>query len=136
MPRAGQGSLGTLESAMNPDHAKCPGDCLHLVDAIARAAHLWVRQLEPATLRWREAAHLAFVGGMITGLCDGSGQPQHFRSWVAYVYALLDGSGCDALRLAHEILEAAADAAHGPDFERGRAESVGIKGWLRLPERA
>jgi hypothetical protein len=119
---------------MIPDDAKCPGESPHLVDAIARATHLWVRQLEPATLRWREVAHLAFVGGMISGLCDGANQPPHVRTWVAYVYALLDGAGCDALRLADEIVAAAANVAHGSDFERGRAESGGIMSWLRLPD--
>lgn len=109
------------------------GDDIGRIDAIARAAHLWVRHLEPSTSQWREDGHLAFVAGVIAGLCVELRQSEGSHRVVAYVYALLDGFGTDALRQANAITAACSDAAHAGDYTRGREEAVGIVAWLRLP---
>lgn len=99
---------------------------------MARATHLWIRHLETVPAG-ENPDHLAFVGGMITGLCGAMHQPPGAERWVAYVYALLDGHGIEALRRSQKIVSAAANALHQEACRRGRAEAPGIVAWLALP---
>lgn len=108
-------------------------DALGIVDAIARVTHLWVRHLEPDTSRWSDDSHLAFLGGLIRGLCRHLDQPEGTAPWVAYAYVLLDGHGGDALRSVRRLLAASADPGLREDSERGSSEAVSIVTLISLP---
>lgn len=103
---------------------------------MARAAHLWVRHLNPAMPSRQDAADRAFVGGLIAGLCREMRQPVGVENWVIYVYALLDGYGSDALSQSLAVLEATANVHHRDSRERGYAEAPGVTAWLNLPAAA
>jgi hypothetical protein len=107
-------------------------DSLEAIDAMARAAHLWVRHLKPATRGLDDTAHAAFVAGLIAGLCEELGETPAAAGWVGYVYALLDGYGSDALGQSAR-LASPDDIRHLPEYPQGRAEAGHVLAWLQRP---
>lgn len=105
-----------------------------VIDGIARAAHRWVRHSGGIPARTRDPAHLAFVSGVIEGLSDELYRQDGATGWVAYVYALLDGYGADALQVAADVLAAGSDPRHQDACERGYTEGTTISAWFRVPE--
>ena len=75
---------------------------LATADAIARAAHIWIRSLCLTELQEPPERH-AIACGLITGLCERLELDPKVRELVAYVYALIDDEGAQALATSHLI---------------------------------
>ncbi len=98
---------------------------LETADAVARAAHLWIRsiclnEMEEATERQ------ALAGGLVAGLCEYLDLDPRVRELVAYVYTLLDDEGGQALSISRLMLEQPVPTVKHRAYERGRAEAAGI----------
>jgi hypothetical protein len=107
-------------------------DPIGLVDALARATHRWVRRLGPPADP-EDRAHMAFVCGVITGICTELYPDENSQRWVAYVYALLEGRGSDALRRAMAIMSCAGEQELAPQYARGLAHSATVVAWFLSP---
>ena len=101
------------------------GDSLATADAVARAAHLWVRSLCMNELQ-SEDERRALAGGLVAGLCERLALDPRVRNLVAYVYALLDNEGGQALAVSRTMLGQPVPHSHHLAYERGRTEAVGI----------
>ena len=102
------------------------GGCsLETADAVARAAHMWIRSLCLNELQ-SEDERRALAGGLVAGLCERLALDPRVRDLVAYVYALLDNEGVQALAVSRVMLGHPIPPAHHLAYERGRTEAVGI----------
>ncbi len=101
------------------------GYSLETADAVARAAHIWIRSLWMNELQ-EEDERRALAGGLVAGLCERLALDPRVRDLVAYVYALLDNDGVQALAVSRMMLERPVPPSHHQAYERGRAEAVGI----------
>ncbi len=101
------------------------GDSLATPDAVARAAHLWVRSLCLNELQ-SEDERRALAGGLVAGLCERLALDPRVRGLVAYVYALLDNEGGQALSVSRMMLGQPVPQSLHLAYERGRTEAVGI----------
>ena len=79
-------------------------DSLETVDAVARAAHLWVRSLCLSGFQ-TEQERLAIAGGLIAGLCRHLELDARIQELVSYVYTLLDDDGNQALAVSRLMLD-------------------------------
>lgn len=98
---------------------------LETADAVARAAHLWIRsiclnEMEEASERQ------ALAGGLVAGLCDYLELDPRVKELVAYVYTLLDNEGGQALSISRLMLEQPVPTAKHRAYARGKAEAAGI----------
>ena len=108
--------------AYSPPPGKHP---LETADAVARAAHLWVRSLcRDESFAPGERNSLA--GGLVAGLCDRLELDPRVRELVAYVYAFLDEEGGQALAVSRMMLTAPVPKTQRKAFERGRDEAAAI----------
>jgi len=110
------------------------GDTLHpgsddsslaTADALARAAHLWVRSLctnEHHTPGDRQC----LAGGLVAGLCERLELDPRVRELVAYVYALLDDEGRQALPVSRLMLHQPVSPPLRRTYEAGRSEAAAI----------
>ena len=98
---------------------------LETADAVARAAHLWIRSI---CLNEMEEAmeRQALAGGLVAGLCEYLELDPRVRELVAYVYTLLDNEGGQALSISRMMLEQPVPAVKHRAYERGRSEAAGI----------
>ena len=108
----------TMESSAN-HHS------LETADAVARATHLWVRSL---CLNEKQDAgdRLALAGGLVAGLCQRLSLDHRVQELVAYVYALLDEEGNQALAVSRMMLDQPVPPAKLLAYQRGRSEAAGI----------
>jgi hypothetical protein len=98
---------------------------LETADAVARAAHLWIRSLcDP--LDTNEAERQAIAGGLVAGLCDRLELDSRVTGLVAYVYALLDDQGSQALPISQLMLENPRSARRRVAYQRGKSEAAAI----------
>ncbi len=98
---------------------------LETADAVARAAHIWVRSLclnEHQEVKERHA----LAGGLVAGLCERLELDPRIRKLVAYVYALLDNEGGQALSVSRMMLEQPVPPSMRQAYEKGRFEAAGI----------
>jgi hypothetical protein len=98
---------------------------LKTADSVARAAHIWIRSI---CLNELQAAgeRYALAGGLIAGLCERLTLNPRVRELVAYVYALLDDEGGQALAVSRMMLDQPVPAPLRNAYERGRSEAAGI----------
>lgn len=98
---------------------------LETADAVARAAHLWIRSL---CLTEMEAAgeRQSLAGGLVAGLCERLELDPRVRELVAYVYALLDDEGSQALPISRLMMARPVPRAQRRAFEKGRNEAAAI----------
>ena len=75
---------------------------LETADAVARAAHIWVRSLCLSELQEENERH-ALASGLVTGLCERLVLDPRVRELVTYIYALLDDEGSLALSVSRRI---------------------------------
>ena len=102
---------------------------LETADAVARAAHLWIRSI--CLNEMEDAAERqALAGGLVAGLCEHLELDPRIRELVAYVYTLLDNEGGQALSISRLMLEQPVPSVKHRAYERGRAEAAGIVGML------
>lgn len=102
---------------------------LETADAVARAAHLWIRSICLNEMEEPEERQ-ALAGGLVAGLCEHLELDPRVRELVAYVYTLLDNESGQALSISRMMLEQPVPVRKGHAYERGRAEAAGIVGML------
>jgi hypothetical protein len=98
---------------------------LETADAVARAAHIWIRSICLNDMQ-EEDARDALAGGLVVGLCERLALNPRVRELVAYVYTLLDDEGGQALTVARMMLDQPVPAPLRHAYERGRSEATGI----------
>jgi len=107
---------------------------LETADAVARAAHIWVRSLclnEHQEVKERHA----LAGGLVAGLCERLELDPRVRELVAYVYALLDDEGGQALSVSRMMLDRPIPPSNLYAYEKGRSEATGIIEMLAYHDR-
>ena len=100
-------------------------DPLETADAVARAAHIWVRSLCLNDLQEAKDRH-ALAGGLVAGLCERLALDPRVRELVAYVYALLDDEGSHALSVSRTMFDRSVPPSNRHAYEKGRSEAAGI----------
>jgi hypothetical protein len=98
---------------------------LETADAIARAAHIWIRSLCLNEL-YESGERQALAGGLVAGLCERLELDSRVRELVTYVYALLDDEGGQALAVSRLMLSQSVPAFNLAAYEKGRSEAAGI----------
>ena len=98
---------------------------LKTADSVARAAHIWIRSICLNELQAADERY-ALAGGLIAGLCERLTLNPRVRELVAYVYALLDDEGGQALAVSRMMLDQPVPAPLRVAYERGRSEAAGI----------
>jgi len=98
---------------------------LETADAVARAAHLWIRSLCLSDLH-KASERQCVAGGLIAGLCQRLELDPRVRELVAYVYALLDDEGAQALSISRMMLDQPVARAQRHAYEKGRLEAAAI----------
>lgn len=106
------------------DNRSNPGS-LETADAVARAAHLWIRSLY-LQFDADPTERQAIAGGLVAGLCDRLDLDPRVTDLVAYVYALLDDQGNQALPISRLMLDSPTGARHRVAFQRGKKEAAAI----------
>jgi hypothetical protein len=101
------------------------GHSLETADAVARAAHIWVRSL-CLNEHQEENERFALAGGLVAGLCERLVLDPRVRELVAYVYALLDDEGSQALSVSRMMLDRPIPPSNRDAYEKGRSEAAGI----------
>jgi len=98
---------------------------LETADAVARAAHLWIRSLcFNDSCKANERQWIA--GGLVAGLCERLELDPRVRELVAYVYALLDDEGAQALSISRLMLDQPIPRSQRQAYEKGRLEAAAI----------
>jgi hypothetical protein len=98
---------------------------LKTADSVARAAHIWIRSICLNELQAADERY-ALAGGLIAGLCERLTLNPRVRELVAYVYALLDDEGGQALAVSRMMLDQPVPTPLRNAYERGRSEAAGI----------
>lgn len=98
---------------------------LATADAVARAAHLWIRSLCLTDAQEAGERH-SMAGGLVAGLCERLELDPRVRELVAYVYALLDDEGAQALSISKMMLYSPVPRNHRIAYNRGRDEAGAI----------
>ena len=113
-------------SNTNSDLDVSPEDqTLETADAVARAAHIWIRSV-CLNERQREEDRNALAGGLVAGLCERLSLNHRVRDLVAYVYTLLDNESSQALAVSRMMLDKPVPRNQREAYERGRSEAAGI----------
>lgn len=110
------------DTDMNPVLA---GQSLETADAVARAAHIWIRSLCLNEL-YEAGERQALAGGLVAGLCERLELDTRVRDLVTYVYALLDDEGGQALAVSRMMHRQSAPAFNLEAYVKGRSEAAGI----------
>jgi hypothetical protein len=98
---------------------------LETADAVARAAHIWIRSICLNELQ-DEDERYALAGGLVAGLCERLDLNPRVSELVAYVYTLLSDEGGQALAVSRMMLAQPLPAPLRRAYERGRSEATGI----------
>lgn len=97
---------------------------IETADAVARAAHLWIRSL--CRIDADEQERQATAGGLVAGLCERLDLDPRITDLVAYVYALLDDQGSRALSVSRLMLHHPVPESHRLAWQRGKQEAAAI----------
>ena len=112
---------------MNFDSPYFSTDWLRRADAVARAAHLWVKRRALQHLcEGREESAMA-ARGYASGLIEGLARsleltPQEYQM-VAYVFCLLNGNEKDALEAARALLDMSGEVAASSSYLHGLTDA-------------
>ena len=109
-------------------------DPLQTADAVARAAHIWIRAICLNEFQKADERH-ALASGLVAGLCQRLELNDRIHGLVAYVYTLLDGEGGQALAVSKQLLDQPMSARLRKAFVRGRVEAEGITEMLAFHDR-
>ena len=108
---------------------------LETADAVARAAHIWIRSICLNETQ-DEDERYALAGGLVAGLCDRLALNPKVRELVAYVYTLMDNEGGQALVVSRMMLDQPVPAPLHRAYQRGRSEAAGIVEMLAFYDRS
>ena len=124
-----------MKSDSGDDSEDLVRDCsLETADAIARAAHIWIRSLCLTELQ-EPPERYAIACGLIAGLSDRLELDPKVQELVAYVYALIDDEGAQALATSHLMLARSVPSLHRHAYRKGRSEAAAIVEMLAVPGR-
>jgi len=98
---------------------------LDTADAVARASHIWVRSLCLTEMQAPAERH-AMACGLVFGLCERLELDPRVQELVAYVYALLDDEGSQALAASRMMLARSVPSIHLHAYKKGRSEAAAI----------
>jgi hypothetical protein len=98
---------------------------LETADAVARAAHLWIRSLCLSELQ-TEAERRAIASGLIAGLCARLALDSRIQELVTYAYTLLDDEGGQALAVSRLMLDQPIARSMHRAYDKGKSEAEGI----------
>jgi len=98
---------------------------LETADAVARAAHLWLRGLGLNKIQ-DEVERQALAGGLVAGLCDQLILNAEAREIVSYIYTLLNDEGPGALAISRRMLEPPTTGDYRDSYDKGIAEATHI----------
>lgn len=113
-----------------------PQESLETVDAVARAAHLWIRRLCCLDPDVDAQVQQATAGGLIAGLCERLELDPRITDLVAYVYALLDDQGSQALSISKMMLERPVPEDCRRAYQQAKDEAAAIVEMLAYHRRA
>ncbi len=122
------------ENTHNDIDPPVESDPLETADAVARAAHLWIRSLCLSEMQAEDERH-ALAGGLVAGLCERLSLNPRVRDLVAYVYSLLDNEGGQALAVSRMMMEQPIPLSKLHSYQKGRAEAAGIVEMLAFHDR-
>ncbi len=115
-----------MKSDVGDDLDASAGDrSLETADAVARAAHIWIRSLCLTDLQKPPERH-AMACGLVVGLCERLELDPKVQELVAYVYAVIDDEGAQALATSHLMLARSVPSQHRHAYRKGRSEAVAI----------
>jgi hypothetical protein len=107
------------------DAAPAHDATLDTADAVARAAHIWIRSLCLTQMQEPAERH-AMACGLIAGLCSRLELDARVRELVAYVYALIDDEGAQALSTSRMMFVDKIPAEHLHAYRKGQSEAAAI----------
>ena len=97
-------------------------DTLETADAVARAAHIWIRSLCLSEMQSEDERH-ALAGGLVAGLSERLILTPRVQQLIAYIYLLLDNEGGQALAMSRLLLDQHVPPSKLHAYERGRVEA-------------
>ncbi len=112
------------EATKRPDYST-GDDSIAIADAVARAAHIWIRSVCLNETQEPAERH-ALASGLVAGLCEHLDLNPGIRELIAYVYTLLDNEGSQSLSISRTMLDRPVALRKHHAFERGRSEASGI----------
>ena len=124
-----------MQNGEHENQAAVEDDSLQTADAVARAAHIWIRAICLNEFQQADERH-ALASGLVAGLCQRLDLNERVRGLVAYVYTLLDGEGGQALAVSKQLLNQPLSARLRRAFVRGRIEAEGITEMLAFHDPA
>jgi hypothetical protein len=98
---------------------------LKIADAVARAVQIWIRSLCLTELQEPSERH-AMTCGLVVGLCERLELDPKMQELVAYVYALIDDEGAQALATSHKMLARSVPWEYRHAYRKGRSEAAAI----------
>ena len=101
------------------------GNSLETADAVARAAHIWIRSLCLTELQEPPERH-AMACGLVAGLCERLELDPRVEELVAYVYAVIDDEGAQALAASRMMLARSVAPKYRQAYRMGLSEAVAI----------
>ena len=107
------------------EDAPIAGHSLDTADAVARAAHIWIRSLCLTEMQEPPERH-AMACGLVTGLCERLELDPRVEELVTYVYAILDDEGAQALATSRIMLARSVQGKYRPAYRKGQAEAAAI----------
>jgi hypothetical protein len=101
------------------------GKSLETADAVARAAHIWIRSLCLTQMQEPPERH-AMASGLVAGLCERLELDPRVEELVAYVYAVIDDEGAQALATSRIMLARSITPKYRSAYRLGLAEAAAI----------
>ena len=98
---------------------------IETADAVARAAHIWIRSLCLTEMQKPPERH-AMACGLVSGLCERLQLDPRVEELVTYVYAVIDDEGAQALATSRMMLARSVLPKHRHAYRKGRSEAEAI----------
>ncbi len=98
---------------------------LETADAVARAAHMWIRSLCLTELHEPTERH-AMACGLVAGLCERLELDPRVQELAGYVYALIADEDAQFLATSHMVLARSVPSEHQHAYMKGRSEAAAI----------
>ncbi len=98
---------------------------METADAVARAAHIWIRSLCLTEMQEPPERH-AMACGLVSGLCERLKLDPRVEELVAYVYAVIDDEGARALATSRLMLARSVPSEYRAAYRKGRSEAAAI----------
>jgi len=115
--------IAGMRNRTHPTIDTPPSDrSLETADAVARAAHIWIRSL-CLTEMYGQPERYAMACGLIAGLCERLELDPRVQELVAYVYAIIDDEGGQSLATSRVMLARSIPSKHLHAYRKGCSEA-------------